>query len=118
MSKEIELCETVYMDKEKVLSVKARMPKPELLDDLALTFKALANPVRIRILQALVLEDLCVCDLANLLNMSISAISHHLRILRMLRVVKFQKKGLMVYYSLDDAHIEMMLEQGLDHVKH
>ncbi len=113
-----EICETEYIDRAKVESVRKQMPLGKHLDELSEMFKALASPVRVRILFALSTEELCVCDLANLLGLTVSAVSHHLRLLRILKLVKFQKKGLMVYYSLDDEHIEHLLSDALEHMRH
>ena len=73
---------------------------------------------RIRILSALVQSEMCVCDLASLLEMTQSAISHQLRVLRQAHLVNYRKEGKVVYYSLDDDHIKMLYDQGLVHVLH
>ncbi|MEW5944945.1 MAG: metalloregulator ArsR/SmtB family transcription factor [bacterium] len=93
------------------------MERDDVVRSLAETFRALGDPSRVRILMALSVEELCVCDLANLLGISISAASHQLRILRGLKVVKYRRNGKMVYYSLDDEHIENLFTEGLRHVK-
>jgi len=116
--KSLDICEAEYIDLAKVESVKKQMPLDNHLDELAEMFKGLASPVRVRILFALSTEELCVCDLAHFLGLSISAVSHHLRLLRMLKLVKYEKRGLMVYYSLDDEHIESLLNDALEHVRH
>ncbi|MDA2916315.1 metalloregulator ArsR/SmtB family transcription factor [Nitrospinae bacterium AH_259_B05_G02_I21] len=85
---------------------------------LAEIFRALGDPTRVRILHALAASELCVCDLAAILGMSQSAVSHQLRLLRSLRLVRHRREGRMVYYALDDDHIEKLLAQGLDHVAH
>jgi DNA-binding transcriptional ArsR family regulator len=84
---------------------------------LAQTFALLGDPTRTRLLDALSRRELCVCDLANLLGMSLSAISHQLRLLRTARVVKARREGRMIYYSLDDHHITNLLAEGLRHVE-
>ena len=81
-------------------------------------FKVLADPTRLKIIYVLSKGALCVCDIAQTLNMTQSAISHHLRLLRNLRLVKFRKEGKQVIYSLDDDHVLQLFNQGLDHVKH
>lgn len=116
--REAEICEVEYIDREKVESARKQMPLDKHLDELSEMFKALASRVRVRILFALSTEGLCVCDLANLLGLSVSAVSHHLRLLRMLKVVKYRKEGLKVYYSLDDEHIEHLLGDALEHMTH
>jgi DNA-binding transcriptional ArsR family regulator len=85
--------------------------------ELAETFKVLAEPTRIRILQAISDEELCVCDIAAVVNATQSAISHQLRILRSARLVKSRKDGKMVYYSLDDDHVRNLFEEGIRHLK-
>jgi ArsR family transcriptional regulator len=94
-----------------------------LLDDpaathLAATFKALADPTRVRIVSILAQTELCVCDLAATLGMSQSAVSHQLRLMREMRLVKSRKDGRMVYYALDDEHIHDLFRRGLEHIEH
>jgi ArsR family transcriptional regulator len=84
---------------------------------LAETFKVLGDPTRIRIAHALSLEELCVCDLANLLGMSNSAVSHSLRALRQMKLVRMRKDGKIAYYALDDEHIRTLLQEGFRHVE-
>ena len=81
-------------------------------------FKALADPTRVRIISVLAQTELCVCDLAATLGMSQSAVSHQLRLMRRMRLVKNRKAGRMVYYSLDDEHIDDLFRRGLEHVEH
>jgi ArsR family transcriptional regulator len=85
--------------------------------DLAETFRTLGDPTRVRILDALSHGELCVCDLAALVRMSESAVSHQLRLLRNLRLVKPRREGRMVFYALDDQHIITLFRQGLRHVQ-
>ena len=80
-------------------------------------FKALGDPTRVRLVQALAERELCVCDLANVLGLRQSTVSHQLRLLRALRIVRFRKEGRVAYYALDDAHVAGLLAQGLDHVR-
>ncbi|GFN36546.1 ArsR/SmtB family transcription factor [Tepidimicrobium xylanilyticum] len=94
------------------------MYNEEIINELAQIFKALADPTRLKIIYVLSESPLCVHDIANLLDMTQSAISHHLRLLRNLRLVKFKKEGKSVIYSLDDDHVLQLFHQGLDHVKH
>lgn len=81
-------------------------------------FKALSDSTRLKIIYSLSKSSLCVCDIANILEMTQSAISHQLRILRDLKLVKFRKEGKRVIYSLDDEHVLGLFKQGLDHVRH
>lgn len=85
--------------------------------ELAEIFKVLSEPTRVRILQALSIEELCVCDIAAVVETTTSAISHQLRILRTTRLVKSRKDGKMVYYSLDDDHVRNLFEEGIRHLK-
>ncbi len=87
------------------------------MSDLAAIFKIMGEPVRITILHALSINALCVCDLAELLNMSHSAVSHQLRILRTARMVRFEKEGRKAIYSLDDKHVETIMKTALDHMQ-
>lgn len=92
------------------------IPSDETLYRLADLFKIFGDPTRIRILSALGRHELCVCDIAELLGMTQSAISHQLRVLKQMELVKFRKEGKTVFYSLADSHVSTILEQGLDHV--
>ena len=113
-----ENCDIFCIHPEKVERVKPGMLQPVTVQRMAATFKVLGDPTRIRILDALSREELCVCDLALLLGMSSSAISHQLRVLRDARLVKYRKEGKMAFYSLDDNHVLTLFEQGLEHVGH
>jgi len=112
-----DVCETEFVDEERVDAVRARMPEREVISALSDTFKVLGDPTRLKIVSALGVAELCVCDLANLLGSSISAVSHQLRVLRNLKLVKHRKEGKMVYYSLDDECIKTLLEEGLRHIE-
>ena len=110
-------CEVQYVDREKVARVLSLMKPERTFRDLAETFKILGDSTRIKLLFALSKDELCVCDLAHLLRVSTSAVSHQLRLLRNMKLVKFRKEGKMAYYSLDDAHIEPLFTEGLRHVE-
>jgi len=112
-----DLCEIQYVDDEKVRRVTKTMKPLSAISLLADTFRALGDPTRIRIAHALSHEELCVCDLANLLGVSQSAVSHSLRVLRQMNLVRFRKEGKIAYYSLDDEHIDHLLEEGFRHVE-
>lgn len=111
---EIELCDICH---HHHLKLPAKAPADEVLYRLADLFKVFGDPTRIRILYALSGGELCVCDIAELLKMTQSAISHQLRILKQSALVKFRRDGKTVYYSLADAHVATILAQGLDHVQ-
>lgn len=114
--KDIPKCDCTIIHQEIISSVKEKLPDEEHLYDLAEFFKVFGDSTRIRILWALSESEMCVCDIAFLLNMSQSAISHQLRILKQTRLVKFRKKGKVVYYALDDEHVKQILDQGLIHI--
>ncbi len=115
--KEENICEIRYVDEARVKSVKEQMLKDEEVNGLSQVFSLLSDPTRIRIIFALSKKELCVCDLSNLLNLSISATSHQLRILKNARLVKYRKEGKMVFYSLDDRHISNLFNEGLKHIR-
>lgn len=116
MKKEIMSCECNAIHAEIVDSVKEKIPEEEKLYDLAELFKVFGDSTRIKILCALSESDMCVCDIAFLFGMTQSAISHQLRILKQARLVKFRKKGKVVYYSLNDDHVRQIFGQGLAHI--
>jgi DNA-binding transcriptional ArsR family regulator len=112
-----EICEITYIDRKKVSSVKKKMKPEATMQRIAETFKVLGDPTRTKIIFALSQEELCVCDIANLLGATKSAVSHQLRILRNMRLVKYRKEGKMVFYSLDDEHIKNLFNECLRHVE-
>jgi len=112
-----DLCEVSVIHVEKVTSLKDRLLPGQMVQGLAELFKVMGDPTRAKIIYALSEEELCVCDLAAVLGMSVSAVSHHLRLLRNLRLVKFRKEGRMVYYTLDDQHVISIFTEGLKHVE-
>ena len=110
----IETCDICHHHHPKLPS---ETPADEILYKLADLYKVFGDPTRIRILYALSGGELCVCDIAELLGMTQSAISHQLRVLKQSSLVKFRRDGKAVYYSLADAHVATILSQGLDHVQ-
>jgi ArsR family transcriptional regulator len=112
-----ELCDVVHLHPARVGELRAALIGEDEVADLAETFRALGDPTRVRILDALSHGELCVCDLAALVRMSESAVSHQLRVLRNLRIVKPRREGRMVFYALDDRHIITLFRQGLRHVQ-
>ncbi|MDR1776151.1 MAG: metalloregulator ArsR/SmtB family transcription factor [Actinomycetes bacterium] len=111
-----ETCNCNSIHAETVEAVAASLPDESLLADAADLFKVFGDTTRIRILSALLQSELCVCDIAALLNMSKSAISHQLRALRLAKLAKFRREGKVVYYSLDDEHVGAILATALDHL--
>lgn len=112
----MERCSCTIIHEEVVNKVKEHMLQDEVLYDLADLFKVFGDTTRVKILYALFSSEMCVCDIAVLLGMNQSAISHQLRILKQARLVKYRREGKVVYYSLDDEHIMHIFDQGLTHV--
>lgn len=111
-----ETCKCLILHHDAVDKVKEAMPSQESLYDLAEVFKVFGDSTRIRIICALQTSELCVCDIAHVLGMTQSAISHQLRILKQARLVKYRKEGKVVFYALDDEHIKNIFDQGFIHI--
>jgi len=114
---DIDRCDCAVIHEDVVNRVRENMPQEEYLYDLAELFKVFGDSTRVRILWALDEAEMCVCDIAVLLNMTQSAISHQLRVLKQARLVKSRKDGKVVYYSLDDEHVKEIFDQGLNHIR-
>ncbi len=112
----IERCDCNVIHEEIVGSVREKMPPEETLYNLAELFKVFGDSTRVKILWALDASEMCVCDIAVLLNMTQSAISHQLRVLKQSRLVKSRRDGKTVFYSLDDDHVRQIIDQGLVHI--
>jgi len=108
-------CDVIHSD--VVESVKKKMPDEDILYDLSDFFKVLGDSTRVKIMWALDESEMCVCDLAVLLNMTKSAISHQLKSLKQANLVKFRREGKVVYYSLSDDHVKEIFEKGLEHIR-
>lgn len=113
---ETECCQETHHHHLEYL--KNRMPTQQEMDDAAELFKVFGDPTRLKLLAALLAQEMCVCDLSDLLGISQSAVSHQLRLLRTSRLVKNRREGKSVYYSLDDDHVATILAQGMEHVRH
>lgn len=111
-------CEVFLIDEKKVKSVEDKLAKNPHILQLTEIFKLLGDPTRLKILLALREEELCVCDLAVLLGVSRSAVSHQLRLLKSLRLVKLRRAGKIAYYSLDDTHISELVDVAVEHMYH
>lgn len=116
MENQFERCDCNIIHEEIVRRVGQRMPPEENLYDLAELFKVFGDTTRIKILCALVEAEMCVCDIAALLNMTQSSISHQLRVLKQARLVRYRRDGKIVYYSIDDEHVKQIFDQGLIHL--
>lgn len=113
---QIESCEYIHVHDEIVNKVNEQMPEEDELYDLADFFKVFADSTRIKMLYVLMCSEMCVCDLAQILNMTQSAISHQLRTLKQMNLVRNRREGKTIFYSLADSHIKAILSQGLDHI--
>lgn len=113
-----DTCEVYEVHEAMVNRAKLQRLNADSINRLAETFKILGDPTRIGILTLLTHAEMCVCDIAESLQMGQSAISHQLRVLRSARLVKFRKEGKAAWYSLDDDHVVSLLSQGLEHIKH
>lgn len=110
-----DICEIQCFDEEKVNRLKQRVPEA---NGVAKIFKALADDTRAKIIYALALEEeLCVCDVANIIGSTIANTSHHLRLLRNMGLAKFRKEGKLVFYSLDDSHVRHLIMAGVEHAQ-
>ncbi len=112
-----DACEVNVVDARKVTSVRRKMPAADAVQLLAETFRVLGDPTRVKLVFALAQEELCVCDLATIVGASQSAVSHSLRALRQMDLVRYRKEGKIAYYSLDDEHIGRLIVEGFDHVR-
>ncbi len=112
----VEACSYLCVHEDVVAQVQKNMPQEETLLQLADLFKVFGDGTRVRILYVLLEAEVCVCDLAMLLGMTQSAVSHQLRILKQARLIKARRDGKTVFYSLADAHVAMLLRQGMEHV--
>ncbi|MGI6669937.1 MAG: ArsR/SmtB family transcription factor [Acetivibrionales bacterium] len=118
MEETCDSCEELKINQENVDTVKARMIDDSDALRLSEFFKVLGDQTRLKIIFALSQCDLCVCDIAEAVGMTQSAVSHQLRIMRNMRLVKFRKEGKSVYYSLDDDHVLQLFNQGMEHIRH
>ncbi len=117
MKKDSTVCDGSCERRSAVAKARKMIGDDALFARLAEFYKALGDPTRAKILYALSTSELCVCDIAEIIGMSDSVVSHQLRILRNMRLVKFRKEGRSAFYSLDDRHIEVLLRQGMEHAK-
>ena len=111
-------CECCEVHKECVDCVRTKMLNDNIFMNLSELFKVFGDQTRIKILYALFTRELCVCDIAEVLGMTQSSISHQLRVLKAARLVKYRKDGKVVYYSLDDEHVREIFNSGLEHIEH
>ncbi len=113
---EVDCCEVHHVHENLVHQIEDGMPSEETMQGLAEFYKVFGDSTRIKILCTLFQSELCVCDLAEVTGMTQSAISHQLRVLKQMKLVKNRREGKIVYYSLADAHIQSILNQGMEHI--
>lgn len=113
-----DTCEELKTDPERIEKVKACLINDDESMMIAEVFKMLGDQTRIKIIFSLSCCEMCVCDIAETINMTQSAVSHQLRLMRNMKLVKYRKEGKSVYYSLDDEHILQLFNQGMEHVRH
>ena len=116
MSNRLEKCKVNVIHDETVNAVKEKMLEDKQFEKLSMFFKAISDETRIKILYSLSQSSMCVCDLASLLGMTVSAISHQLRILKQAELVKSEKSGKIVFYSLSDSHVNTVFSNALEHI--
>ena len=109
-------CQEEELHPEAIHRVREKLPQDKVLYDLAELFKIFGDSTRVKILYALLESELCVCDIAKLMEVSQSAVSHQLRVLKASKLVKFRREGKTVYYSLADEHVIRILSQGMEHI--
>jgi DNA-binding transcriptional ArsR family regulator len=113
----MDICAIDFFDAKKIKMLHKKMRSNSELYKLSEVFSILSDTTRLKVVLALIETELCVCDIANYLGITKSAVSHHLRLMRNLRLVRFRREGKMTYYSLDDRHIENLLKQATDHIE-
>jgi ArsR family transcriptional regulator, lead/cadmium/zinc/bismuth-responsive transcriptional repressor len=115
---ELDCCDEHLGHQEAIRQVEGKLPPQEQLQQAAELFKILGDATRVKILYILFLQEMCVCDIAALVQVSQSAVSHQLRLLRNSRLVRYRKEGKMAWYSLYDEHVARLIKQGITHVGH
>ena len=114
---EVECCEFAFVHEDIVTAVNKKMPDEDVLYDLAELFRVFGDSTRIKILYVLFESEMCVCDIAQLLGMKQSAISHQLKNLKQARLITSRREGKSIFYSLSDDHVRSMISQGLEHIE-
>ncbi|MGM0644091.1 MAG: ArsR/SmtB family transcription factor [Thermodesulfobacteriota bacterium] len=114
----MDVCQVKCINEQMVAETRGSLPEKEEVEQMASIFKALSDPSRLKIVLSLLGRELCVCDIAAVCSLSDSSVSHQLRLLRNLKIVKNRRQGKIVYYTLDDDHVIHLIEQSLGHVRH
>jgi ArsR family transcriptional regulator, lead/cadmium/zinc/bismuth-responsive transcriptional repressor len=112
-----DICLTQCVHEREVALARAKMPDEKTLYELGEFFKTFGDSTRIRIVSALIAGELCVCDIASALDVTVSAVSHQLRILRQAKIVRTRRDGKQIYYSIDDTHVGILFTVGLEHIR-
>lgn len=112
----VPVCEFMHAHSHEIERVRSLMPSEERLYDLSELYKVFGDSTRIKILYVLFEAEMCVCDIATLLGMTVSAISHQLRVLKNARLVKYRRDGKAIFYSLADEHVRSIVAQGMEHI--
>lgn len=110
-------CSVSCVHTEEVERCRSRMPDDELLCSLGELFKTFGDSTRVRIISALMSGELCVCDIAAVLDMTVSAVSHQLRVLRQAKLVRTRRDGKQIYYTVDDQHVGILFSAGMEHIR-
>ncbi len=110
-------CSVSCVHVEEVERCRSRMPDDELLCSLGELFKTFGDSTRVRIISALMSGELCVCDIAAVLDMTVSAVSHQLRVLRQAKLVRTRRDGKQIYYTVDDQHVGILFSAGMEHIR-
>lgn len=114
---EAPVCSFLVAHPDAIARVRQTLPEDDTLLDVSELFKVLGDSTRCKILFVLLVSEMCVCDLSQLLGMSVSAVSHQLRILRQAQLVRYRREGKTVFYALADEHVRTLLSQGMEHVQ-
>ena len=117
MKTEAECCDIIQIHEELIKKAEENILEEDVLKELADFFKVFSDTPRLRILSVLLQSEMCVCDLAEVLGMTQSAISHQLRVLKQMKLVKNRREGKTVFYSLADGHIQTIMNQGIEHMR-
>ena len=117
VQEETPVCTFLNAHPDAIALVRATLPEDDTLLDVSELFKVLGDSTRCKILFVLLVAEMCVCDLSQLLGMSVSAVSHQLRILRQAQLVRYRREGKTVFYALADEHVRTLLSQGMEHVQ-
>lgn len=116
MKDEIEICNSTVIHQDLVDKALKHMPDARIIEGVSTLFKVVGDPTRMKLLLALLQNEMCVCDLSATLSLSMSAISHQLSVLKKLNLVRFRREGKVVFYSLSDDHVSQIMKVGIEHI--